>query len=102
MSIPSAATIADPIPFFVNAAAGTSAVYVWRGGYMYVSATATFGSVVIQLQDPSGNWIPVTGTTITSNGMTVIQIPEGLVRAVASGGSAYYVYGMVCKTRTRH
>jgi hypothetical protein len=91
----------EPIPFFkAGAAAGTSLDFQWRGGQMAVTVKGTFGSVQFQYLDPEGNVFNV-GAAIVATGVAVLNIPEGLVRCVATGGSAYTIYGIPFKTRTR-
>jgi hypothetical protein len=91
----------EPIPFFTaGAAAGSSSDFIWRGGQMALTVKLTPGSLQMNIIDPEGNLIPV-GAAITANGCTILNIPEGLVRAVATGGSGYTVYGSPFKTRTR-
>lgn len=92
--------VKEPIPFFVAAAAGTSLDFMFRGGQLIVTAKATWGSLQFFAIDPAGNAIPV-GAAIVADGAPVLNFPEGRIRAVATGGSAYTVYGAPFKTRTR-
>lgn len=96
-----AGPVKEPIPFFIaGAAAGSSLDYAWRGGQMALSVKLTPGSLQMNIIDPEGNLIPV-GAAITTGGVTILNIPEGLVRLVATGGSGYTVYGAPFKTRCR-
>lgn len=93
--------VSDVIQFFNNAAAGTSSQFEWRGGYMLFTARATFGSVKLQVIDPFGTAVDFPGSTLSSAGGVVLNVPAGQVQAVAAAGSAYFVAGVPCKTRIR-
>lgn len=89
------------LDFLVNAAAGNGAAQTWPGGTMAFSGEATFssGSVLLQFQSPHGTWIPVANSTLSANGLLILQLPAGQYRAVGATGSAFYAYGISVPTK---
>lgn len=90
------------LDFFSNSAAGTSGTVQWKGGKFAFVAEATFGSIKLQYQSLSGAFVDVANSTMTANGMVVLELPPTTLKAVATGGSAYYASLVEVFTNTRH
>jgi hypothetical protein len=86
-----------------NAGAGNQPAVKWNGGKMALVAEGTFGggSIKLQLQSPQGTWIDVPSSTLSANGILIIDVPAGQVRAVTATGTAFYAYGLTYLTPTR-
>ena len=82
----------DRIDFFSNAAAGNSTAKFWKGGKVAFYAEATFGggNVKLQFQSPQATWIDVASSTLSANGLLILELPPGQYRAVGTTASAIY------------
>lgn len=90
------------LDFFVNAAAGNSTDLYWQGGKLAFIAEATWGggSVALQFMSPHGTWIAVTSGSLTANGLIVLELPPGRLRAVGTTASAIYASAVSVPTIT--
>ena len=78
---------------FSNAAAGNGPINKIDSGGLYAFAvSATFGSCKLQMLGPDDiTWIDIEDAVLTTNGAIGVYLPVGCsVRAVGTGGSAYY------------
>lgn len=85
-------------------AAGNGASEYWPGGRGALTAVGTFNgsSVTLEFEGPvAGVWLQVkamdstgvfTTVALTANGMFVFELPEGRIRAVATGGPPTDLY----------
>lgn len=87
--------------FFSNSAAGTSTAQTWKGGKFAFIVEATFGSIKLQYESISGLFVDVANSTQVANGMVVLELPPCNLKAVATGGSAYYASLVEVPTNTR-
>lgn len=64
-----------------------------QGGRYTILAHGTLGTgPAVEIQDPEGNWYPVT-TSLTADTPQVVEMPSGRARAhLASGASGASVY----------
>jgi len=85
-----------------NVGAGNGVAMPIQAGKYAFMAEATFGggSVALQIQDPQGTWLPVTGSTFAANGMVILELPAGLVRAVVVTATAAYAWLITVPTIT--
>lgn len=78
-----------------NAGAGNGTAYEWPGGKGMFMAEATWGGGNVKLQQQSANatWIDVApSSTLSANGMVVLDLPPGQVRVVITTSTAVYSY----------
>lgn len=79
----------ESIPFFSNAAAGTSAAFEVKGGIYQLALVATgAGTATVQTLGGDGTtWVPVQATTaaLTAAGTQNYTVPPGQYRLVTTG-----------------
>jgi hypothetical protein len=92
------------LDFFSNAAAGNSTAAYWQGGKLAFIAEATFGAGTVKMQfmSPHGTWIDVPSGSLSANGMLILELPQGQVRAVGTTASAIYACAVSIQTSTKH
>lgn len=65
----------------------------WTGGEAAWIVSATFGggNVTLEYKTPAGTWVPVVAAA-TAATYSVVKIPPGQVRSVATTATAVYSY----------
>lgn len=68
----------------------TGSTTFWNGGRgTLVINAAQYGALVqLQIQNYTGTWVPMNGTTLSADQATAYDVPPGQVRMFSSGSSA--------------
>jgi hypothetical protein len=69
---------------------------IWQGGKgkFYAEATWSAGTVKLQAKSPNGTWIDVTDNSLTANGITEFNLPQGEIRVNIATSTAVYAYAV--------
>lgn len=81
-----------------NATATGTAVTVPAGRHLFiVEGTFSGATVALQFEGPNGTMINVPNASVTANGMAVVEIPSGKVRASVTGGPPSGIYASLLR-----
>ena len=76
-----------------NAGVGAGTAQTWLGGQCVMTGKATWGggNIVLQQMDAFGNWVPVSGGTLSADGCTaLLSVPSGQIRVFVTTATAVY------------
>lgn len=76
-------------------ASATGSAATFQGGYAIFTAKATWGggTVKLQMQNPNGDWLDVSGGSLTADGTSAsLRLPPGQYRANIATATAVYAY----------
>jgi hypothetical protein len=86
-----------------NAAPGNGvAQFIQAGSYAFLVESSNFGggNVKLQIQNPQGNFVDVTSSTLSANSMVILTLPAGQYRAVSTTALAVYAQLVTAPTIT--